>query len=199
MDTIDEKIEQWTEGLDEVQSRISIYNHIRDIPFGVVPRSSVDYRQGLEQVLNRNVGSCSPKHFLLGEMYDRLSIPVKYATYPFYWDELGVEYPPHIKKLADEMPLTFHLACKPHIDGKDILLDSTWDTPLKKAGFTVNEDWNGYSDTSLSVTALEEIVHENIWERFEYLEGKMKKTAITKVFFEEFNKWLMDLRREPGK
>jgi hypothetical protein len=35
-----------------------------------------------------------------------------------------------------------------------VLVDATWDSPLKKAGFPVNEHWDGISDTMCAVLPL---------------------------------------------
>jgi hypothetical protein len=35
-----------------------------------------------------------------------------------------------------------------------VLVDATWDPPLAKAGFPVNMDWDGYSDTECAVKPL---------------------------------------------
>lgn len=32
-----------------------------------------------------------------------------YSVYPFRWSDLQVEYPAHLKKLAEAMPVAYHL------------------------------------------------------------------------------------------
>jgi len=66
MDTIilDKKFSEWTKDLDHKEAKISIFNHIRNIPYAIVP----EFRNpevGTSGILDLNKGSCQPKHFLL--------------------------------------------------------------------------------------------------------------------------------------
>jgi len=56
-------------------------------PLAVVPEI-MDYR-GYRNILKTGKGSCSPKHFLLSEMFYRLGLPVLYVVYPHRWDEIA--------------------------------------------------------------------------------------------------------------
>jgi hypothetical protein len=75
-DIVQEAFAEWTKGLSGRDARISIFDHIRDIPYAVIPEISnpVDGPQGL---LKGMKGSCTPKHFLLGRMFEMLQIPIK--------------------------------------------------------------------------------------------------------------------------
>lgn len=193
-DIINDKFREWTKGLESIQSRISIFNHIRDIPFGLIP-DLIDPMKGPMGILQYNKGSCSPKHFLLKIMFGKLKIPTKYATYPFKWGELPAEYPEGLKQLADKMPVEYHLACKAYINERWILVDATWDLPLKKADFVITENWDGISDTLNAVNPLSEIVHKSIQERIE-LVGMQKmpfteeENTLRENFYTAFNVWL---------
>ena len=197
-DVISEKFDEWTENLGPKESRIEIFKRIRDIPFGLIP-GLIDPEESPIGILTHNRGSCSPKHFLLGLMYQRLKIQIKYATYPFYWNDLNVEYPVMLKQLADEMPLEYHVACKAYINEKWILIDATWDQPLEKVGFPVNESWYGIGDTLNAVKPLDEIIHENVQDRIEYVRGETarhtdKENSLSNRFYGEFIKWLEEIR-----
>ena len=110
-------------------------------------------------MLARNKGFCVPKHYLLGMFYERLGLSVQYCTYSFLWKDLDVDYPPELKKMAQELSVTYHLACKAKINNNWVLVDATWDSALKKANFPVNENWNGESGTVNAVAPIEEFVH----------------------------------------
>lgn len=195
---IDAKFNEWTEQLDRKEKSIKVFEHIRDIPYALVPEF-IDPTRGHLHLLIHNKGSCSPKHFLLGEMFQRLGIPVRYATYPFRWDMLDVNYPDELEKLSEQLPLDYHLACKAYIDGKWVLVDATWDLDLKTGGFPVNGSWDGLSDTQNGVLPLEEIIHETPDGRLKYvgvqesLHTEEEKTT-SKIFSAEFNQWLEKLR-----
>jgi len=63
MNIVDEKFKEWTKDLTPLRARISVFNHIRDIPYAVVPEI-MDFR-GYPNILKTGKGSCSPKHFLV--------------------------------------------------------------------------------------------------------------------------------------
>ncbi|MFA4826284.1 MAG: hypothetical protein WC593_14125 [Methanoregula sp.] len=150
---VHEKFLEWTRGLDTRESMISIFSHIRDIPYSlVVPTSSSTTPQ--EQLLMARKGSCGAKHYLLAEMFRNLNLPVVYATFPFLWNDPDLHYPPELRKLAATLPVAHHLACRVQIGCHWILVDATWDLPLAKAGFPVNGHWDGYSETKCAVKPL---------------------------------------------
>jgi hypothetical protein len=131
----------------------SIFSHIRDIPYSlVVPMNPEKTLQ--EQILKAGEGSCADKHYLLAEMFRMLNLTVVYATFPFLWNDPDLHYPPDLRKLAATLPVTHHLACRVQVGCSWILVDATWDIPLAKAGFPVNDHWDGYSATKCAVKSL---------------------------------------------
>ena len=105
---IEERFREWTQGRDATDARVSIYERIRDIPYAVIPEL-IDAQRYVE-ILKLGKGSCTPKHFLLCNMYQRLEMVVLYVVYPFRWDEFEIDYPPRLKKLAEALPTSYHLA-----------------------------------------------------------------------------------------
>ncbi len=196
---IAEKLVYWTQDLGPKESRIAIFEHIRDIPYAIVTGLGHPI-QGPTRMLDQKRGYCEPKHVLMHAMYRRLRIPVKYATYPFRWEAQDLNYPRKLEKLADKMPTGYHLACKVHIKGKWILVDATFDLPLKRLGFPVNERWDGVGNTLNAVKPEEECIHENEEERIEYLRARewrlltRKEKALSLRFYDELNKWLQQAR-----
>lgn len=150
---VDETFQEWTEGLDTRQSRISIFEHIRDIPYSLaVPMT--DPATAPEQILRLQKGYCAPKHYLLAGMYRRLGHVVVYATFPFLWDDPDLAYPPALRRMAGTLPVAHHLACRVRIDDRWVLVDATWDPPLARGSFPVNMHWDGLSDTLCAVKPL---------------------------------------------
>ncbi len=144
---------EWTHGLDTRESMISIFSHIRDIPYSlVVPVTNAKTPQ--EQILMAGKGSCGAKHYLLAEMFRTLNLSVVYATFPFIWNDPDLHYSPQLRKLAATLPIVHHLACRVQIGCSWVLVDATWDSPLAKAGFPVNGNWDGYSETKCAVKPL---------------------------------------------
>ncbi len=154
---IDTRFREWIHGLDPRGARISIFQHIRDIPYSLHPPMT-DPKTAPYQILESGRGSCGPKHYLMAEMYRRLGLEVAFATIPFVWNDPDIRYPPKLRELASGLPVSYHLACRVRIDSRWVLVDATWDRPLKRAGFPVNEFWDGRSDTLCAVKPLKSAV-----------------------------------------
>jgi hypothetical protein len=154
---VDEKFQEWTVGLDIKDALISVFEHIRDIPYSLaVPMT--DPNTAPEQILSLGTGYCGPKHYLLAKMYHRMGYEVVYATFPFLWNDPDLQYPQELRQLAPGLPVAYHLACRVRINNRWVLVDATWDRPLKRAGFPVNECWDGQADTLCAVKSLQSAV-----------------------------------------
>ena len=157
------------------------------------------YHEDLTYIKACKRGSCSPKHYLLGSICEELGLQVVYLTYPFYWDELGVDYPDFIKRLAEEMPLTYHLAIEVWIGKEGFLLDATWDPPLEKMGFPVNKIGDELTNTKIAVVPCgKPVIHTSALRRDEYIKPLKEKMAGTESEFEFYvalNAWLEQIRR----
>ncbi len=192
MTIIDEKFGEWTRGKDAIQSRVSIFEKIRNIPYAIVPEL-IDSQRYID-ILRLGKGSCSPKHFLLCEMFQRLGLPVLFVVYPYRWDErAGIleKYSLRLKEMAEAMPVSHHIACKVEIGGKLILVDATLDPPLQKVGLLVNMSWNGKDDTVLPMTPCgeEELYHPS--------EAYLMRAIVDEqmlLFYEELNTCLEQIR-----
>jgi len=189
-DIVEEQFEQWVRGKSEVEARVIIFERIRDIPYAVIPELNDSERY--PDILRVRKGSCLPKHLLLCNMYQRLGLTVLYAVYPFRWDELEIDYPPKLRRLAKAMPPSRHLACKVDIDGRLVLVDATLDPPLERLGLPVNKKWDGKSDTLLPIKSGdgEEIYHPS--EAYG-LQSQPDEKAL--IFYNELNLLLDKVRR----
>lgn len=145
--------QKWTNGLNPLESRISIFEHIRNIPYSFAV-STRDPDTAAHQILTVGKGNCGPKHYLLAAMFRILGLDVVYATFPFLWNNPAIHYPPELRQLATNVPIAYHLACRVQINGHWVLVDATWDPPLIKGGFPINEHWDGYADTRCAVIPL---------------------------------------------
>jgi hypothetical protein len=150
---VNDTFAEWTHGLDTRESMISIFTHLRDIPYSLVipmpnPKTSP------EQLFVAGKGSCGPKHYLLAEMYRKLNLSVVFATIAFSWNDPDLRYPPELRKQSVRLPIAYHLACRVQIGCRWILVDATWDRPLGRAGFPVNDHWDGYSEMRCAVKPL---------------------------------------------
>lgn len=187
-DIVLETFENWTAGLDAVAARVSVFERIRDIPYALAPEL-VDPLLGPPGILRKGEGSCSPRHFLLGRMFEMLDMLLRYVTYTCEWIDQGIAMPP---RLAASLPLEYHVNCDALIDGRWVMVDATWDPPLERADFPVNMTWDGRSDTLNAVKPIDRIVHESAAERDEY--ARAMEAAYSR-FVEDFNAWLLEVRR----
>ncbi len=201
MGLIEQRFQEWTQGKNSIEARVSIFQKIRDIPYAVIPELVSAERY--TEILKLNKGSCTPKHFLLGNMFQRLGLMVLYAVYPYRWGEgwddinmqldfgPGQDYLARLRKMAEEMPLSHHLACRVDIDGELVLVDATLDLALGRIGMPVNQAWDGMSDTLLPMNPCgeEELYHpsEAYLMQAEYNEKQL-------AFYREFNSWLEKVR-----
>lgn len=197
-DIIELKFNEWTNGLDPLEQRISVYEHIRDIPYKLITKL-YDPSLALIGLLEGNAGSCTPKHFLLGHMFDRLGLEVRYVTSVFDWDAPGVDYPSHLREMAKRLPPEYHLSCLVLLDGSWKLVDATWDIPLEKGGVPVNHSWDGISVTKNAVMPIATIEHRSMAERNQYTLEKRGAWSedvlgLRDRFFEDFNEWVESFR-----
>lgn len=195
-----EKFGEWTKGVSTQEALVKIFLKIRDIPYFVDP-ALFDLEKGPGHMLERDRGSCTPKHYLLGAMFTALGVPVKYCTYCFKWIDQEAQYSPAVKEQAWSLPAVFHLACKAFIGGKWVIVDATWDIGLKTLGFPVNSDWDGISDTVLAVKAIEEYSHDDPVERDRFAKEKMAAYSLSEKlelsrFSGALNNWLAEGRSE---
>jgi transglutaminase-like putative cysteine protease len=140
--------------MEPVQQRISVFTHIRDIPYAIIPgwRNSDTI---IRMMISENRGWCGPKHHLLVWMFRRMGIETRLVFIPFRWQDQQVRYPPGFHEILPYLPEAMHLCCKASLNGSWQLIDATWDPPLKDAGFPINERWDGFSETVPAVTEIE--------------------------------------------
>lgn len=186
---VKEKFIEWSQGENAVQARINIYYGVRDIPYAVIPE--LNDAERYVEILKYGKGSCMPKHLLLGNMYQRLGMMVLYAVYPFRWDEAIIDYPPRLRRLAQKLPMNYHLACRVDIDGELVLVDATVDLALEKLGLPVNKKWDGVSDTLLPIVPFGE---EQLHHPSEAYFGQAQYDENSITFYNELNRWLDEIR-----
>lgn len=193
-DIVEATFRKWTQGRSAREARIAVFNRIRDIPYAIIPE--LNDPGNYTRILELNRGSCTPKHFLLCAMFQKLGLQILYVVYRYRWDEFEALYPPELQKLAREMPPGYHLACKVDIEGKLVLVDATLDPALAIVGLPVNKDWDGGSETLLPVNPLgeEELYHPSEAN----LMPLQQVTEAARAFYNGLNAW-MELLRATGK
>ncbi|MCX5700100.1 MAG: hypothetical protein NTZ63_00955 [Candidatus Omnitrophica bacterium] len=201
-DLIEDKFKKWTGVKDLLAARIAVFENIRGIPYAIIPELR-DPLTGPAGILKLNKGSCVPKHFLLGLLFNKMGIAVKYVSYLYDWDDKEIQYPQVLRELTKEMPITAHLACKAYINKKWVLVDATWDLPLRNYGFPVNEEWDGFSDCKNAVKPIKEIIHRTLEERVQYSDEHRKSYTEKEmktydIFTAQLNEWFAMIRSGIG-
>lgn len=184
----------------EIRSRaVVLFTQIRDMFFETVRYGRrMSYEEIIDDMRIRRRGACSAKHYLLGSEYEQIGVPTIYVTTPFLWQDLNVDYPPTIKRVAEKMPVQYHLSLGILIDNETISIDATWDPALKRVGFPVNNLRERITQAELAVIPCgEPVFHWNGDERFDYikeLKGSMSGVGVEPEFYERLNQWLRSLR-----
>lgn len=172
---------------------------VRDIPFAIRPE--LFDISSAEMMLQFGEGFCIPKHILLGRLYLKMGLAVKWDIMAFRWDRVKLPYSEDLKELAGELPETYHLALETDLGQGWILIDATWDAGLKGAGVPVNLAGELKSSMAPAVVpqARYEIPTERLaGERLDELTGKYALSDKLQLarFGIEMNKFLKRLRGE---
>lgn len=170
---------------------IVLFEKVRDIPYGDIGSRSP------EDVYLQNKGTCSGKHELLKELYQELGIQIQDFIAMHRFKDLPVAYPENIKEILERSDIVDpHNFFKMNLEGKWIAVDVTWDTPLKRFGFPVNEEWNGKTDMKICVAPIEIIETDNPMEikkqKIAQLPEEVQKDR--KLFLQELTKWIETVR-----
>jgi transglutaminase-like putative cysteine protease len=193
-DIIRQRLHDWTQGSDPVMARIALFERVRDIPYRY-PAS----RDPIE-VLERGCGSCSGKHYLLGELYRLLGLRVRHMICTHRFNESPIVFPAPMQEMLRKNEIVdLHDYLQIAVDDAWIDVDATWQHGLREFGFPVNEDWDGKSPMLLSVVSEDVAVVEQDPERLkEELLSKLtpRQRTLRKQFLEALSGWVQELTLE---
>jgi len=189
-----ETFELWTKGRSPSHARIALFEHVRDIPY-TYPAS----RDPVE-VLQRRQGSCSGKHYLLGELFRLLGLRVRHMICTHRFNESPIVFPPAMQTMLRKNEIVdLHDYLQIALDESWVDVDATWPRGLREFGFPVNEDWDGQGGMLLSVVPDEFAVAERDPERLkEELLSKLtpRQRTLRTQFLEALNAWVKELTAE---
>jgi hypothetical protein len=193
-DLIRETFDAWAQGLEPRLARLRVFEKVRDIPY-VFPAS----RDPVE-VLRANAGSCSGKHYLLGEMFRFLGLPVRHMICTHRFNESAIGFPESMQALLRKNEIVdLHDYLQVEVDGAWIDVDATWPKGLREFGFPVNEEWDGRRSMLLSVVPDDHEVAEKDAERLkEELLSKLtpRQRMLRKQFLAALSDWVAELALE---
>jgi hypothetical protein len=196
-DPIRSALEQWTEGCDPRAARISLFERVRDLPYEY-PAS----RNPLE-VLQRGRGSCSGKHYLLGELYRRMGVGVRHMMCTHRFNESPLPFPDDMQEvLRRNEILDVHDYLQIQVNGEWLDVDATWEIALREFGFPVTDEWDGDSSMLLTVNPDEHhVVEGDPGKLKEEMLSRLtpRQRALRKQFLEALGRWVNDLESEMGR
>jgi hypothetical protein len=195
-DKIEGIVEEWTVGLGPGEAAVELFRRVRDIRYGTIgSRDPLD-------VFRKHRGTCSGKHLLLAALFRSMGLVVKdmVVFHRFVNLPRNVEYPGRLWKLLSEgdgVP-DYHNFIRVRQQEKWVTIDATFDEGLREC--LVVNDWDGRTDTELSVASI------RMWEVENPIEFKERKLGALspgvrsrrEEFLEAFSAWLDSLRRQVG-
>jgi transglutaminase-like putative cysteine protease len=193
-DIIRQTFHRLTDGCDPLRSRIMLFERVRDIPY-YYPSS-----RDPNEVLERGRGSCSGKHYLLGELYRLLGLEVRHMICTHRFNESPIVFPAPMQEMLRKNEIVdLHDYLQIALDGEWVDIDATWERGLREFGFPVNEDWDGKSAMLLSVVPEDFTIAERDPETLkEELLSKLppRQRTLRKQFLEALSNWVQELSAE---
>lgn len=184
-------LKKWTNGLSGEKALIRIFEKVRDIPYGTIGSRDP------EQVYLKRRGTCSGKNFLFYELASGLGFKTKHFVCSHKFRQLKVKFPVQLREMLKEDDfLDYHNFVKVFVNNKWLTVDVTWDLPLKKYGFPVQENWDGKSDTTFGVTPIKiyEVANPETFKEEKIALMPKNEQEIRKVFIQRLSDWVSTLR-----
>lgn len=195
-DPIRAAYEKWTRGGGPVAARIALFEHVRDLPYRYPAN-----RNPLE-VLKCGAGSCSGKHYLLGELFRLQGLTVRNMLCTHRFNESLLPFPPNMLALLRKNEIVdIHDYLQIQVDGRWVDVDATWPLALRDFGLPVTEEWDGKSSMVLSVVPDEqETVRGDPAKAKEERLSKLtpRQRQLRKQFLEALSAWVAELQSESG-
>lgn len=193
-DPIRAAYEEWTRGRDAVAARIALFERVRDLSYQY-PAS-----RNPTEVLQRGSGSCSGKHYLLGELFRRQGVPVRHMLCTHRFNDSPLPFPDHMQDLLRKNEiLDVHDYLQISVEGEWIDIDATWPLGLRDFGLPATDDWDGKSPMVLTVIPDEQVeVHGDPAKTKEEQLSKLtpRQRTLRKQFLEALSQWVTELQAE---
>lgn len=118
-----------------------LVNRVRDVPYVLGADGKPD------ALLSDNFGGCARKHLFLAPRLKQIGYGVEIGIAQFDWRELPI--PKDILSLLKQ-PIQYHMFLFLNREGKDFVVDATWDSEMHKLGFPLIE-WDESNQSNLGV------------------------------------------------
>ena len=196
-DLIRAAYDEWTRGRDPQAARVALFEHVRDLHFHYpASRNPLD-------VLREGSGSCSGKHYLLGELFRRQGLQVRNMLCKHRFNDSPLPFPEHMQELLDKNEiLDMHDYLQVCVDGEWIDVDATWPLALRDFGLPATDDWDGKSPMVLTVIPDDQVQVQG--EPAKVKEEHLSKLTprqrmLRKQFLEALSQWVSELQAESAR
>ncbi len=193
-DIIRAAFDEWTGGLDPLGARVALFERVRDFPFQY-PAS-----RDPAEVLRARAGSCSGKHYLLGELFRLSRLNVRHMMCTHHFNESPLPFPDQMQALLRKNEVVdVHDYVQILVDGAWVDVDCTWEIGLRDFGFPVTDVWDGRSSMMLTVTPDDHHEVEGDPSRMkDELLARLtpRQRALRKQFLNELAAWVKELSAE---
>ena len=193
-DPIRAALQEWTRGQDPLAARIAVFERVRDIPY------QYPAERDPRAVLHIGRGSCSGKHYLLGEMFRGLNLQVRNMICTHRFNESPLPFPEEMQALLLKNEIVdLHDYLQVSVDGNWIDVDATWELGLREFGFPVTDEWDGRSSMLLTVNPDEQTtVQGDPGKAKEEMLSKLtnRQRQLRKQFLEALAQWVNELSAE---
>jgi len=174
-----------------------LFERVRDLPYRY-PAS----RDPVE-VLRAGGGSCSGKHYLLGELFRLLGLRVRHMMCTHRFNESPLPFPEEMQALLIKNEIVdVHDYLQIAVDDDWVDVDATWELGLREFGFPVTDEWDGRSSMLLTVSPDEHSVVDGDPAKVkDEMLARLtpRQRALRKQFLEALSKWVGELSAELGR
>ncbi|MDC1161955.1 hypothetical protein OAT18_00795 [Tenacibaculum sp.] len=177
---------------------IKLFNEIKNITYKII---DIEYTlESSYKLIQSDGASCTPKHIVLAEKFNKLGIETRFCIHEFSWSSFETILPYELLKLSKKLPIDYHTNLEVKIDEVWVLLDVTWDDGLIDKGFIGTKDWDGETSTLNCVNSLKEYKFNSLKERANFIkskiEGNNNQLKDQREFIEKINNFFEELRNK---
>lgn len=176
----------------ELEMRIGVFELVRRVPYRL-SRWTGDP----DSLFQTGAGDCRHKEAAERQLFRTMGVQGQHVRVLFDWADLPI--PRDIVALLTDSR-GIHDTFEAVIDGKNVIVDATWDPPLKAVGFPVLPSWDGISQTPAITTGSTTVIRPgdvsqdtNLYDYFGLPYPKKERTL---AFNRALNKWADGVRAD---
>lgn len=177
--------------LSNTQKIVALFETVRDIPYGDIGSRDPFL------VLKKRRGTCSGKHQLLGFLYQAMGVPVRYMMCRTSFQCLKNILPDSLKQILESHDIVDYHNYLLILMNKWLVVDVTFDRPLARYGFPVNDNWDGLSNCTIAFPPIKVFqVKDMIEEKHKAINAlPEEEQELRSAFIKQLSEWMDSLRK----